>query len=46
MKSFAGAKIIEQYSVLDYKIDIYIYIYLPDHQLAIEIDEKGHLRQI
>ena len=39
MKSFPGVEMIEQYSVLDYKIDLY----LPVHKLEIEIDKKGHL---
>ena len=39
MKSVPGVKMIEQYSVLAERINVY----LPDHQLAIEIDEKGHM---
>ena len=41
MKSFPGVKIIEQYSVLGKRIDLY----LPDHQLAIEFDKKGHMEE-
>ena len=36
IKSFPGVKMIEQYFVLGKKIDLY----LPDHKLAIEVDEK------
>ena len=39
MKSFVGVKMIEQYPVLSKKIDLYI----PDHKLATEIDEKRHI---
>ena len=39
MKSFLGVKMIEQYPVLSKRIDLY----LPDHRLAIEIDEKRHM---
>ena len=39
MKSFAGVQIIEQYFVLGKRIDLY----LPDHKLAIEIDEKRNM---
>ena len=39
MKSFVGVKMIEQCPVLSKKIDLYI----PDHKLATEIDEKRHI---
>ena len=39
MKSFAGVQIIEQHFVLGKRIDLY----LPDHKLAIEIDEKRNM---
>ena len=35
---FEGENMQTQYSVLDYKIDLYFH----DYKLAIEIDEKGH----
>ena len=38
-KSFPGIKMIEQDSVLKYRIDLY----LLDYKLAIEIDEKSHM---
>ena len=38
MKPFPNVKMIKQYYVLGKRIDLY----LPDHKLAIEIDEKGH----
>jgi very-short-patch-repair endonuclease len=37
-KSFSGIRMIEQHSVLEYRIDLY----LPDHNLVIECDEHGH----
>lgn len=39
MKSFPGVKTIEQYYVSGKRIDPH----LPDHELAIEINEKGHV---
>ena len=39
MKSCSRVKLIEQYSFLGKRIDLY----LPDHKLAIEIDEKDHM---
>ena len=36
MKQFPGLKIIEWYSVLGKRIDLY-------HKLALEIDEEGHM---
>ena len=38
MKLFAKEKILLQYFILNYKIDLYF----PRHKLAIEVDEKGH----
>ena len=38
IKTFSNEKIIPQYSVLDYQIDLYFL----EHELAIEVDEKGH----
>ena len=38
-KSFPGVKMIQQCSLLNYKIDLY----LPNHRLTIEIDEKNHV---
>ena len=38
MKPFPNVKMIKQYYVLGKRIDLY----LPDHKLATEIDEKGH----
>ena len=38
-KSFPRVKLIEQYSFLGKRIDLY----LPDHKLAIEVDEKDHM---
>ena len=37
-KSFSNEKILLGHSVLSYGIDLYI----PEHRLAIELDEKGH----
>ena len=39
MKVFAKEEIKLQHSVLNYYIDLYF----PEHRLAVEIDEKGHL---
>ena len=39
MKSFPSIKMIEKYFVLGSRIDLY----LPDHKLAVEVDEKGHI---
>ena len=39
MKAFAKEEIKLQHSVLNYYIDLYF----PEHRLAVEIDEKGHL---
>ena len=39
MKSFPGIRMIEQHFVLGERIDLY----LLDHKLAIEVDEKGHI---
>ena len=39
MKSFTRVKLIEQYFFGGKRIDLY----LPDHKLAIEIDEKDHM---
>ena len=41
IKSFPGIKMIEQYFILGKIIDLY----LPDHKLAMEIDEKVHTDQ-
>ena len=41
MKSFPSVKLIEQYSVLGKRIDLYI----PDHKLAIVVDEKGQKKK-
>ena len=38
-KSFPSVKLIEQYSFLGKRIDLY----LPDHKLVIEVDEKDHM---
>ena len=38
MKVLSMERILLQYFVLNYKI----YVYFPEHKLAIEIDEKGH----
>ena len=38
MKTFKKQNIYTQYSILNYKIDVYFL----DHELAIEIDEEGH----
>ena len=38
MKFFAKEEILLQYSVLNYKIDLYF----PKHKLAIEVDEKSN----
>ena len=38
IKTFSNEKILQQYSVLSYQIDLYF----PNHKLAIEVDEKGH----
>ena len=38
MKVFATEKVIQQYFVLGYKIDLYF----PKHKLAREVDEKGN----
>ena len=38
IKTFSNEKVLPQYSVLDYQIDLYFL----DHNLAIEVDEKGH----
>ena len=35
---FSNEKILLQYSVLDYQIDLYFL----ERKLAIEVDEKGH----
>ena len=37
-KEFSNEKILLQYSVLDYQIDLYFL----ERKLAIEVDEKGH----
>ena len=37
MEVLLNEKIIPQYSVLNYKIDLYF----SEHKLAIEVDEKG-----
>ena len=37
-KLFSNEKVLLQYRVLGYKIDLYF----PKHKLAIEVDEKGH----
>ena len=37
-KLFSNEKILLGHSVLRYGIDLYI----PEHRLAIELDEKGH----
>ena len=38
IKTFSNEKMLPQYSVLDYQIDLYFL----EHKLAIEVDEKGH----
>ena len=38
IKTFSSKKILPQYSVLDYQIDLYFL----EHKSAIEVDEKGH----
>ena len=38
IKRFSNEKILPQYSVLDYQIDLYFL----EHKLATEVDEKGH----
>ena len=38
IKTFSNEKIIPRYLVLDYQIDLYFL----EHELAIEVDEKGH----
>ena len=38
MNTFEGENMQTQYSVLEYKIDLYFH----DYKLAIEIDEKVH----
>ena len=38
IKTFSNEKVLPQYSVLDYQIDLYFL----EHNLAIEVDEKGH----
>ena len=38
MDTFEEENMQTQYSVLDYKIDLYFH----DYRLAIEVDEKGH----
>jgi len=38
IKSFSGEKMIQQHSVLDYRLDLYF----PDYNLAIECDENNH----
>ena len=35
----AREEILSQHSVLRYQIDLYF----PEHKLAIEVDEKGHI---
>ena len=39
LKVFTDKEIIEQYFILNERIDFY----LPKHKLAIEVDELGHL---
>jgi len=41
-KAFAGYNMINQYSVLSYKIDLYFI----DYKIAIECDEYHHIKQI
>ena len=38
IKTFLNKKILPQYTVLDYQIDLFFL----EHKLAIEVDEKGH----
>ena len=38
METFEGENIETQYSVLNYRVDLYFH----DYELAIEVDEKGH----
>ena len=38
IKTFSNEKILPQYTVLDYQVDLFFL----EHKLAIEVDEKGH----
>ena len=38
MDAFEGENMKTQYSVLEYRIDLYFH----DYKLALEVDEKGH----
>ena len=40
--AFSNKKTLPQHSVLSYQIDLY----LPEHKLAIEVDEKDKLTEI
>ena len=41
IKALSNEKTPPQHSVLSYQIDLYLYF--PEHKLAIEVDEKGHI---
>ena len=38
IKTFLNEKILPQYTVLNYQIDLFFL----EHKLAVEVDEKGH----
>ena len=38
IKTFSNEKILPQYTVLDYQVDLFFL----EHKLAIGVDEKGH----